>query len=230
MIQAFKSKILSVEEANDSVKILKFSVPKDFSFKAGQYVSLSVPFEGKKLRRPYSIASSPEKNYLELCIKIIPEGNASNFVQTLKKGDKVEFLGPMGKFIIKNPNKNLIFISTGTGITPFRSMINDLFKKNFKQKIILIYGFRKEENVLYEDEFSELERKYPNFKFHTILSRPNKEHGNIGHVQNFLEKYIPENFDGDFYLCGLSRMINSAIEKLTSLGISEDRIFYEKYD
>lgn len=229
MIRTFDSEILSIGNVNDSVKIFKLSKPEDFEFLAGQYVSISVPFEGKKLRRPYSIASSPKEKEIELCIKIV-DGVASNFLKTLKQGDKVELFGPAGKFTIKNPDNEIVFISTGTGITPFRSMIYDLLEKGFNKKIILIYGFRKEDNVLYEKEFSEFAEKQLNFEFHTVLSRPEKYHKDKGHVQDFFEKYIPENFNGDFYLCGLSQMTNAAVEKLKSLGFNEEQIYYEKYD
>ena len=232
MIKIFESEVLSVKQENDSVKILKFSVPEDFDFKPGQYVSLTIPFDGKKLRRPYSIASSPGKDFIELCVKIV-DGPGSKFINSLVEGGKVEFFGPAGKFVIDEDAKNndMIFVAVGTGITPFASMIENLLDIGFQKKIILLKGFRYEENILYDEKFSKLAEKHNNFKFYNILSRPkNQEFGNKGYVQNFLEKYLPENFQGNIYICGLSPMINSVKDKLISLGIWRERIFYEKYD
>lgn len=232
MIQTFQSELLSITEVNDSVKILRFSVPKNFDFKPGQYVSLSVPFDGKKLRRPYSIASDPGERYIETCVKLVG-GLASNFIRKLKKGDAVELFGPAGKFVIDegSKDKNLAFISAGTGITPFVSMIPSLLKNGFKKKIILLKGFRYEENILYKNFFNKLKAEYNNFEFYNVLSRPkNKDFSDKGYVQDFLEKYLGKNFSDDVYVCGLSPMINSVKEKLISFGVPEKNIFYEKYD
>ncbi|MBI4116184.1 FAD-dependent oxidoreductase [Candidatus Pacearchaeota archaeon] len=232
MIQIFQSELLDVKNVSDSVKILRFSVPGNFDFKPGQYVSLSVPFQGKKLRRPYSIASSPGENYIETCVKLV-DGPASKFIRTLKKGDCVELFGPAGKFLVdKNSLQNeIVFISVGTGITPFMSMIPCILKNKFDKKIIFIKGFRYEQDVLYDAEFETLKEKYQNFEFHNVLSRPkNPEFENRGYVQDFLEKYLGKNFRGHVYICGLSPMINAAKEKLISLGVEEKRILFEKYD
>ena len=233
MIQIFQSEILYVKNLPGSVKIFKLSVPENFSFRAGQYVSISVPFDGKKIRRPYSIASSPkEKGFIELCIKIIPSGLASNYIMNLKKGDKVELFGPAGRFLIYGDSlqRNIVFVSAGTGITPFASMICDLLENGFKNKIILIKGFRHEKNILYDEKFEKFKEKHNNFKFHNILSRPeNQGFENQGYVQDFLEKFFPKE-ECDIYICGLSPMINAVKKKSLDLGISENRIFFEKYD
>lgn len=234
MIQVFQSKVLNAGMANDSVKLLKLSVPENFQFKAGQYVSVSIPLDGKKYRKPYSIASSPgNEKTIELCVKIIEGSHTTNYIAKLQKGEKVELFGPAGKFVIEKDSfdKDVVFVAVGTGISPFRSMINNLLGNGFKKKIILIKGFRSEKSSLYDEEFSKLADKHGNFKVCNILSRPeNPLFENKGYVQDFLEKYLPENFSGHVYICGLSPMINAVNEKLVSMGISEDGIFYEKYD
>jgi len=233
MIKIFESKILEARFLNQYVKYLKFSVPKDFNFKAGQYLSLSVFIDGKKFRNPYSITTIPNGKFAEFCIKLVENGKASDFVKNLKEGDKIELFGPAGKFIIDENSKNndLIFISAGTGISTFMSIIPDILKKGFSNRIILLKGFVNENEILYDKEFLELQEKYKNFEFHNILSNPeNKKSENKGYVQDFLEKHIQENFQGDFYICGLSEMIDSVIKKLENMGFKKDKIFFEKYD
>ena len=232
-IRIFESKILEIKSLNPSVKYLKFSLPKDFEFKAGQYISLSVFADGKKFRTPYSLATIPGNKFAEFCIKLVENGKSSNFIKTLKKGDEIELFGPAGKFIIdeNSKNKDLIFISAGTGISTFMSMIPSLLEGGFKNKLIFLKGFKTEENILYDKEFKELESKYKNFSFYNILSSPkNKNFKNKGYVQNFLDKFIPKNFQGDFYICGLSEMIDIVVKKLENKGVKENRIFFEKYD
>lgn len=233
MISVFNSKVLEIKNLPGEVKILQLSVPDNFSFRAGQYVSISVPIDGKKLRRPYSIASSPsKKKSIELCIKIV-NGLASNYVKTLSEGDEIELFGPAGKFILFGDSlqRDIVFVAVGTGITPFISMINQLLETGFKNKIILIKGFRHEENILYDKELEKLKEKHKNFEFHNVLSRPkNLNFKNKGYVQDFLEKFIPNKKNSDIYICGLSPMINSVKEKALDLKIPENRIFFEKYD
>jgi NAD(P)H-flavin reductase len=231
-IKIFKSKILEIKSLSPSIKCLKFSLPKNFKFKAGQYVSLSVFADGKKFRVPYSLASAPNGKFAEFCIKLVKNGRSSNFIKNLKKGDEIELFGPAGKFIVNEESKNndLIFISTGTGVSPFKSMISALLKQRFKHRIILLKGFRDEGDILCEKEFLELQKKYKNFEFHNILSQPkNKDFEDKGHVQDFFDKYIPKNFQGDFYLCGYREIVKDIAKNLEEKGFAKNRIFFEKY-
>jgi|TARA_Y100000310_G_scaffold14096_2_gene14323 ferredoxin-NADP reductase len=228
----FESKVIESEYSHPKVKCLKFSTPKSFKFKAGQYLSLTIISNGKKFRRPYSISSSPNSEHVGFCVKLNKGSESSSFVKKLKKGDNVELFGPLGKFVVdsKSKKKESIFISTGTGISPFRSMIPWLLEEGCKKKIILLKGFRNEKEILYNNEFLKLQRKYKNFEFHNILSKPkNKKFKDKGHVQDFFDKYVPKDFDGNFYLCGLRKMVMDVEKKLEKIGIKKNRIFFEEY-
>lgn len=233
MIKIFKSEVLKIKDLTFDVKLFRFSVPKDFDFKAGQYLSLSViRSDGKKIRKPISISNPPKKRnkYIEFCIKIIQGGLASEFLKTLKKSDEVELFGPIGKFIVNDLNKDLFFIAAGVGIAPFVSIISDLLNKSFNHEIILIKSSRTEKDKLYDKEFYKLSKQYPNFKFYNVFSNPIDNKLNQGYVQDFLEKYMPKDFKGNFYICGLIEMIEDVKKKLSSLYFSEKQIFYEKFD
>lgn len=232
-IKIFNSEVLDKRMFNDSVVNIKYSLPEDFEFKPGQYVSITRLFEGKKLRTPYSIATTPGNGFGEFCIRVINVGKTSEYIGTLKKGDKIELFGPLGKFTVADSSKNkgLVFISAGTGISAFVSMIPSLLKEGFKKKVILIKGFRNEDVILYDELFTELTKKHKNFKFYNVLSQPkDKYFDHAGYVQDFLERFIPVSFKGDFYLCGLTEMIDQTKTKLKGQGITEERIFFEKYD
>lgn len=215
--EKFKLKLLKIEQLSEDTKNFVFENKDDLEFKPGQYISMILDTQERKIRRPYSIASVPGKN-MELCIKIIPNGLASPIINKLKIGDIIEFIGPMGEFIIENKDKNIIFIATGTGVAPFRSMINSLLENNFKKNITLIAGYRN--NILYDEEFKELEEKYPNFNYKLAISSKGVR------VQDKL--VIDKN--ADYYLCGLSPMINSVRALLVKQGIKMSNIIIEKYD
>lgn len=228
----FESKVVELKNLNPKVKCLKFLTPKSFKFKAGQYLLLSIFSNGKKFRRPYSIASSPNSKEIGFCVRLNKGSESSDFLKKLKKGDKVELFGPAGKFIVdsKSKKKDLIFISTGTGISPFRSMIPWLLEEGYKKKIILLKGFRNEKEILHNKEFLEIKRKYKNFEFHNILSKPkNKNFKDKGYVQDFFDKYISKNFDGNFYLCGFKEIVKDVARELKKRGVKSNRIFFEKY-
>ena len=226
-LHKFKSKILEVKNISKDTKHITITVPSDFEFHPGQFISLILTIDGEEHRRPYSIASKPQKDQLDLCIKILPDGKATPTIAKLKLGDELSVMGPMGTFYISDQSlaKPIIFISTGTGITPFRSIIAHLLENNFEKPITLITGYRFEGNVLYEDEFKDLEEKYPNFSYQRILSR---EGDRTGYVQILID----ENFDpdADYYICGLKDMVNSVKDHLAEKGIPKENIFFEKYD
>ena len=162
-MEKFESGILEIIELSPSVKHLKIWVSEDFKFIPGQYISFIMEKDNKKLRRPYSISSSPsEKGYVDLCIKIVENGLASEMINEMQVNDKIDVLGPLGDFTLKNKDKDLIFISSGSGIGPFRSMIKDLLENNFKYKITLLTGYRSEEDILYDNEFLQLSEKHEN--------------------------------------------------------------------
>jgi len=226
-LHKFKSKIINIEDISKDTKHITISVPEDFDFYPGQFISLILDIGGEELRRPYSIASKPKKGELELCIKILPDGKATPTIGKLKSGDELSVMGPMGTFYINDQSlaKPITFISTGTGVAPFRSIITHLLEHNFEKPITLVTGYRFEGNILYESAFKELEEKYSNFKYHRILSREGERKG-------YVMILIDENFnkDADYYICGLKDMVNSVTSHLEEKGVPEENIFFEKYD
>lgn len=137
--------------------------------------------------------------------------------------------GPFGLFTLDKASKEkLVFIGTGTGITPFRSMIKDLLEKNSETEISLIFGCRYEGELLYKSEFEELAGKFPNFRFFPLVSRPTEEwNGRKGHVQDNFE--VIDITQSEVYICGLPIMVEEATKKLLELGMDKAQIHHEKF-
>ena len=214
----------------------KMTFPPDtpFDFDAGQFINIMVPEtpEHKALKRPYSIASPPLwKGSIDLCWKRIKGGIATNYFWTLKQGDKLQVQGPLGRFTLRQPPPStIIFVSTGTGIAPFRSMIHVLLDQKASVQIWNIFGNRFDEDILYKEEFEDLARKYPNFHNVFTVSRPKAWKGETQYVQQMLKKYIPDAKDKHVYICGLTNMINEVNAVALEMGFTKEQIFYEKYD
>jgi len=213
---------------------LTFEPGADFQFKAGQFVNLFVQkqAEDKLIKRPYSIASPPcWKGFIDLTWKRVEGGFVTNYLWTLKEGDKIQVQGPLGRFTPKEPlPKTLIYVSTGTGIAPFRSMIHELLNQNAPCEIWNIFGNRYETEVLYKEEFEALAKKHSNFKNVFTVSRPKTWTGEKEYVQHMLKKYISDPKDKHIYICGLTNMINEVVKTATEMGFQKDQVFYEKYD
>ena len=214
---------------------LRFQLPpgKTMEFKAGQFVQIFVPQkDGKPRRTSYSVASPPQiTNCFELCVTKVEGGRSSTYLHTLKKGDKVTVMGPLGRFTLPpTPSRDIVFIATGSGIAPFRSMIGNLFSQNFDKTIYLLFGNRYDDDIIYKDEWDKWASEKPNFKLFLTLSRPEKWKGPKGYVGDKIEEFVPSPKDKDFYICGLSNMINAVVDKLKSLGVPESQIHFEKYD
>ena len=203
-------------------------------FEAGQFINIFIPetAEHKAIKRPYSIASPPIwKGYLDLCWKRIEGGIATNFLWTLKEGDKLTIQGPLGRFTPRQPlPKTIVFVSTGTGIAPFRSMIHVLLEQKAPCEVWNIFGNRFDEDILYKEEFEELARKHKNFHNVFTVSRPKNWKGENQYVQFMLKKYQPDPKDKHIYICGLTNMIMEVQKTALELGYTKEQIIYEKYD
>ena len=229
-IKKYKAKIKSIEDVSDDVKIFTLELDKEIIFKAGQFITFILEEKGKKFTAPYSIASSPkEKKQIQFAIKLVNAGNVTSRLWKKIEGEELNLIGPSGGFGIKEGEKNnLIFIGTGTGIAPLKSMIESLLEKNTKKNLTLIFGERFESEILFEKELTDLEKNNKNFKFVKVISKPSENYiGKTGHVQENLENLEIKNSQA--YLCGMSEMVEECKEKLIKLGIEEENIFFEKY-
>ena len=208
-----------------------------FPFKAGQFAQLvcAVRNSEKPVIRSYSIASPPEeKRFLEFCIKLVMEGKLTPTLWDKRDGDKIDLRGPYGKFIVEEPvNNDLVFIAAGTGIAPFWGMIYHLLKSGVKRNIVLVFGLRFEEDVIYEKEFKTLAAEHSNFTPIFTLSRPRNPKtwwGHTGYVQTHLEKNVKDPANAKAFICGLTPMIEQSQAQLEKMGFAKERVHYERYD
>ncbi len=206
----------------------------NFEFTAGQFVTLDLPIHEKPARRwrSYSIASWPDgTNVIELVIVLLEGGAGTNYIfSEIREGSEFILRGPLGVFTLPaSIEKDLYLICTGTGIAPFRSMINSILLHNMAhQQIHLIFGCRKKENLLYYEEMTDLEKRMPNFHYHPTLSREEWE-GRTGYVHSIYEELAQDVKPAHFFLCGWKEMINEAKQRIVALGYDRKMIHQELY-
>ena len=222
-----------------------------FTFRAGQFVTLDLPINAKRLQRwrSYSIASAPDgTNLIELCIVRLDGGLGTEYLfDTLKIDDTLTFKGADGTFTLpetpKTLPKKVVMIATGTGIAPFRSMLFDKNNPDFENtNVHLIFGTRTAEGILYENEWAKLTETNPNLRLSVALSRENasnldkiadfyKNNNKININNGYVHQFYTEDFDieAHYYLCGWKNMIDEAVANLKRLGLPENQLHYELY-
>ena len=214
---------------------LELQAVDSFEFSAGQFITLDLPIGEKRLDRwrSYSIANAPDQsNTIELVIVKVPFGKATTYLfENCNIGDVFKLKGPGGVFCLPKEIKNeLVFICTGTGVAPFRSMVWDIKNNNrVHQKIDLIFGTRTRDGILYLDEWEKLKTDLPKFDFSVALSRE-EFNGYQGYVhQLYLEKFNHVIPNRTFFLCGWQNMIDEAKGNLLELGYQQEQIIEELY-
>lgn len=234
---ALKAKLLDWKELAPEIHHFEFEVPgvENLHFAPGQFISVVEEKDGKPITRAYSIASPRAGNRFDLCLNRVPDGLVSPLLFQLQPGDEIEMHEPLGYFTLRHPGRRAVFIATGTGIAPFRSMLLD-HVPNLQPDIALLFGVRFEQGLLYRDEFERLAQTYPSFRFLPTITRPEYAwNGRTGRVQSHLDEALAlrtpdEIYNVDVYICGLKEMVDDLRFELKSRGFDRKQIIYEKYD
>jgi CDP-4-dehydro-6-deoxyglucose reductase len=236
--RTFTARLIRSVSLSGQTKHLEFEmqgVPR-FDFVAGQWLSFQHRHsDGQEITRAYSIASPPaEGNGFALCLNRVANGFMSNFLCELREGEELSCQGPFGDFILRPPARDKVFIATGTGIAPFRSMLHWLFGEESRhqgQQFWLVFGSRSEADIYYHQEFLRLAAGHANFHYLPTLSRGSTEWtGRRGYVQDHVAGTLAGRTDLQAYVCGLDKMIKANRDLLESLGWERKAIRYEKYD
>jgi len=236
--QTFSARLTRSTVLSGLTKHLEFElagVPR-FGFVPGQWLSFKTNMpDGEETIRPYSIASPPsDDKRFALCLNRVQDGFMSNYICDMKEGDEIRCQGPFGNFILHPPMRDTVFIATGTGIAPFRSMLHWLLSDSARyqgKQLWLAFGNRTEKDIYYHDEFLAMAAEHENFHCLPTLSRGEPEwRGLRGYVQEHVPGIVQNRPDMHAYICGLAKMVKANRDLLQSLGLDRKAIFYERYD
>lgn len=225
--------VVSNQFISQDIRFLVLSNSNQIEFFAGQYLTFKL---SNKVNRSYSIASEPGIDKLEFLIGINPTGVGSSFINQLQVGDNITAIGPLGFFTIEKhcsqikESDSFIFIATGTGIAPIRSIIKDLLiNKKIKNNIYLFFGLRFDKQAYLFDEFDNLASMFSNFKFYPVISRPSLDwSGYTGYCQDIIAK---SDLDKNSYIfvCGSNKNVDSITKFLIDNNFKKENIFFEKF-
>jgi glycine betaine catabolism B len=205
-------------------------------FQAGQYLSLKAKIDDKVVSRPYSISSAPHRaeHFYELTVACKEGGFVSEQIwNSWKPGLEINATGPHGNFYYNTlrDQPDVIALAGGCGITPFRSIINEMVKTGEPRKMILLYGSRSEKEIVFKEELEELSRQNPEqLQLVHVLSEPSAQwQGCKGFISSDLLKTVTKNepLRYSYFLCGPPEMYTFCFKGLDELGIPQRLIRYE---
>lgn len=221
--------VVSNIRISSKVYVTRFRVEDSpFSFTAGQYGSFIL---APTLRRNFSFATPPDGAEFEICADVTPMGPGSVWLTDRKEGDREEFVGPLGKFVVDSESgRKKIFVATGTGIGPIRSMAHDQLRLNTNEPLWLYWGLRFEEDVFWHKEFLTLTNTHPNFHYTLTLSKPTIAWKGVdGRVTDHLLDQAEPLVNFDFYLCGSREMVNDVTDHLYKRNVPKEQIKTELF-
>jgi ferredoxin-NADP reductase len=231
MDKRFYSKLIFKEYLTDNIMRIGFEAPDEFTFKAGQFFNILFDPSDVNYNRSYSILNPPSKaGIIESCIKLIEKGYGSDRLRSMKEGDMMMLEAPHGVFVIdeKTANNDHVFICTGTGVTPFYSILLEHLHRKPDKRFTLIYGAATLKELVFNETFSDLERKHDNFEYIPTLTRQSDGSwkGRTGRVQ----AHLPSSIEGKtFYICGLKDMIKDVMDALLDRNVDMENIHIERY-
>ena len=241
-----KLKVIDVKpETADAVSIT-LEVPQDlketFQYKPGQYLTVQVVLDGQKFRRAYSLSSSPVIDpHLTITTKRVDKGLVSNYLNDhIKKGDELEVMPPLGNFVPKldpNNEKNYVFFSGGSGITPIMSIMKTVLKAEPKSSVTLFYGNRNAESIIFHKELMKLKDEYGERinMVHTLDQYSDDWEGYQGRMDKEKANYLLDNYckstweKSEYYICGPAPMMNEVELALQNKLIPKEQIHKEHF-
>ena len=206
------------------------------------YSMACYPAEGDIIKLNVRIATPPVDRATRKFLPVNP-GVCSSYIFSLKPGDKVTISGPYGEFFLPDnlpADQELIFIGGGAGMAPMRSHIMHLSKtEKTTRKVNFFYGARSLKEAFYLEDYHELEKEFPNFKFHLALDRPDPaaDAAGVAYTAGFVHTVLYETYlkqheapeDALYLMCGPPMMSSSVVSLLDSLGVPPENILYDNF-
>ena len=230
-----------IRETADAI-VIRFRQPDNnkISYKAGQFLTLLVEVNGEKLRRSYSMCSSPGTDAtLDVCIKRVANGKVSNFLNdTAKAGQVIETMNPAGSFFAESDagkHRHFVLLGAGSGITPLLAIAKTILHGEPGSRVLLLYGNRTENSIIFYKQLADLQTTYgERLQLEHILSQPHAGWGGHAgrlnrHLTVQLLEQLPDAKKALYYLCGPVGMMEEVQQALQILQIPEENIYKESF-
>ena len=206
----------------------------EFSYLAGQAVVIGD--HGQSMRRPYSIAASPERametKRLELLIGVDADGIAGPHLALRGRGDEIDVEGPIGTFTFPPDleHRRLLFVAGGSGIAPLRAMLDHALRTHPTERVSLLYSARRADEFAFSDELRMYEEQGL-LEFHPTVTREDGAwaggRGRIGRTH--FKAVLHDRADTLCFICGPPPLVSEAVTTLSELGVPRAAIRTEEW-
>ncbi len=230
-IKKFTGKITKIIDLSPTAKevIIRTSVPVDFI--PGSFLNVFMTIDGEKVRRAFSISSSHlEQSEISFTIRLSPEGKMSPlFWKEDLTHAELELMGPLGlNTVDKMLKKKIYLFAFGVGVGVVKSIADYFSTKNDVDKMVIVTGSKLEEEVLYQEYFTELQNKSSKTIVKHVVSRPKPESTYlIGYIQDHVDEFDFDN--SDIYVCGQEQACLDLVDKIKSKNPEECEFFIEGF-
>jgi ferredoxin--NADP+ reductase len=241
----FKARITKRVEFAPDLWSIRIDPGGEFHFQPGQYATLGIEGQGRRLERPYSIVSSPHESELEFFFELVPHGVLTPELYKLRVGDELLMRkAAKGRFTLdlSGARKNHLLVSTVTGLAPFtsyaRTLNCDFQRGNFPEghRLFLINGASRSWEFGYHDELERIAGESPWLSYVPTVSRPWEDpdwRGEVGRVDDILRKYADRweltAQNTTAYVCGHPEMIEHVKGILRRVGFAKEALREEVY-
>jgi ferredoxin-NADP reductase len=232
-------KVVNIFQETPQVKTFRLMNPEygavPFTFLPGQFLTFSASIDGKRIRRSYTIASSPTQHgYVEITVKREEQGAESRFLHdNVSVGDLLEVSGPSGVFTFTGKEtESIVLIAGGVGITPMMCIIRYLTDRGYRGDIFFLYGTRALQDFIFREEIGYLQKR--NANLHVTVTMSSAEgtgwDGAKGPIsREFIARSVPDIARRRVHLCGPPPMMAFVRAELVGLGVPKDRIKTEAF-
>ena len=230
---AFEATITSIHRMTPRVKQFVLRADEPFEFEPGQHTTVRFErddpdeSEDEQVVRPYTATNTPGNDRITLAIKRYDDGTASVYMHEREVGDTVTLGDLGGNLTLRDTDEDVVFVSTGTGITPMMAMLKQYLEEGTGEAHFL-YGEKNQENLMYRETLDQLASEHDNLSLTFSLSDEDWD-GRTGHVQDHVEDVL-DDLDRHFYVCGVPQMVVDTKEHLADLDVPDDQVFSEGWE
>jgi ferredoxin-NADP reductase len=229
----FEGTITSIHRMTPRVKQFVVEAEEAFDFEPGQHTTVRFERdepdddEDEQVVRPYTATNTPGNDRITLAIKRYDDGTASVYMHERAVGDTITLGELGGNLTLRDTDRDVVFVSTGTGITPMIAMLKQYLEVGTGEAHFF-YGEKSQENVMYRGTLDQLAAEHDELS--VVYSLSDEEWpGPTGHIQDHLDDRL-DGLDRDFYVCGVPGMVVDTKDELDELGVDDDRVFSEGWE
>lgn len=236
-VKEYECIVEKITPLTEDIKEFRFRcvTPETVEYIPGQYMQLLAPAYGKnteEVYRAYSLSGDfTDTTHMELVIRLVPGGICTTYCfDHLTEGDSVRLNGPYGEFRLSDTEAPMIMIAGGSGMAPIKCILHHMTHINSTRNATYYFGANNENQLFYAQEMAGFEQALPHFRYVPVVANPSESwQGATGLVTDAVRTHADDLSRYEAYLCGSPGMIDASIAVLTEKGMSDDKIYYDKF-